>query len=71
MDMSSLMETFMGMSSEEVEHELDEIYVKPAMYNIIESMNSLEAEENDLVRRFPPHEEKISKQKNEKKHGTA
>jgi len=47
-DMSSLMETFMGMSSEEVDHKLDAVYVKPAVYNIIESMNSLEAEENDL-----------------------
>ncbi len=48
MDMTSLMETFMGMSSEEADHSLDGVYVKPAMYNIIEAMNSLEAEENDL-----------------------
>ncbi|MBR6633994.1 MAG: ABC transporter ATP-binding protein/permease [Clostridia bacterium] len=48
MDMSSLMQTFMGMSSEEIDHQLDAVYVKPAMYKMIEAMNSVEAEENDL-----------------------
>ncbi|MBE6700348.1 MAG: ABC transporter ATP-binding protein/permease [Ruminococcaceae bacterium] len=48
MDMSSLMQTFMGISSSEVDHELDKVYVKPAMYNIIEAMNNVESEENDL-----------------------
>ncbi len=48
MDMSSLMQTFMGITSGETEHELDAVYVKPAIFNIINAMNSLEAEENDL-----------------------
>lgn len=49
MDLSALMETFMGVASEKTDHELDGVYVKPALYNIIESMNSIEAEKNDLA----------------------
>ncbi len=48
MDMSTLIETFMGASSGDAEHELDAVYVKPAIYNMVSSMNNLEAEKNDL-----------------------
>ncbi|MBQ5746500.1 MAG: ABC transporter ATP-binding protein/permease [Clostridia bacterium] len=47
-DLSTLMQTFMGISGSEAEHELDAVYVKPALYNIIESMNNVETSKNDL-----------------------
>ena len=47
-DLSSLMQTFLGVSSEEVTHENDAVYEKPAVYDLMESMNELEASENDL-----------------------
>ncbi len=47
-DLSSLMTTFMGITENDSSHELDAVYVKPALYNIIESMNSIESSKNDL-----------------------
>ena len=47
-DMSSLMETFMGMNSENGQHELDAVYKKPAIYDMINALNSLDMMENDL-----------------------
>ncbi len=47
-DMTTLMETFMGVESEDVAHENDAVYEKAAMYSIVEAMNNLEAQENDL-----------------------
>lgn len=47
-DMSSLMETFMGINREDVNHEKDAVYTKPAIYEIINAMNNLETTENDL-----------------------
>ncbi len=47
-DMTSLMETFMGMNRQELDHELDGIYKKPAIYDIINALNSLEMMDNDL-----------------------
>lgn len=47
-DLSSLMETFMGITSEEVEHDTDKVYIKPAVYNIIDALNNMETTENDL-----------------------
>lgn len=47
-DMSSLMETFMGINSDEVDHDKDAVYTKPAIYEIINAMNNLETTENDL-----------------------
>ena len=47
-DLSSLMTTFMGITEDNSSHELDAVYVKPALYNIIESMNSIESSKNDL-----------------------
>ena len=47
-DMSSLMSTFMGMHNENQEHQLDAVYKKPAIYDMINALNSLEMMENDL-----------------------
>lgn len=47
-DMTSLMETFMGISSEEVDHDKEAVYTKSAIYEIINAMNNLETTENDL-----------------------
>lgn len=47
-DLSSLMSTFMGVTSDEVDHEKDEVYIKPAVYDIIDAMNNMETTENDL-----------------------
>ena len=47
-DMSSLMQTFMGMNSEDKQHELDAVYKKPAIYDMINALNSLDMMENDL-----------------------
>ncbi len=47
-DMSSLMETFMGMNRQELDHDLDGIYKKPAIYDMINALNSLEMMDNDL-----------------------
>ncbi len=47
-DMTTLMETFMGVESEDVAHENDAVYEKAAIYKMVEAMNNLEARENDL-----------------------
>ncbi len=47
-DMSTLMETFMGVEAEDVAHENDAVYEKAAIYKMVEAMNNLEAQENDL-----------------------
>ncbi len=47
-DMTTLMETFMGIEADDVEHENDAVYEKAAIYNMMEAMNNLEATENDL-----------------------
>ncbi len=48
-DLTTLMQTFMGVQSEEISHEKDAVYEKPAVYDIMEAMNDLEAQENDLA----------------------
>lgn len=48
MDLSDIMETFMGIDNKEVSHELDAVYKKSAIYEIIDAFNHLEAKENDL-----------------------
>ena len=47
-DLSSLMETFMGVTEDNAEHGKDAIYKKSAVYEIVEAMNNLETYENDL-----------------------
>ncbi len=48
MDLSEIMETFMGIDKKEITHEKDAIYKKSAIYEIIDAFNHLEAKENDL-----------------------
>ena len=47
-DLTSLMETFMNVRTDEVTHEDDAIYKKSAIYNMLTAMNSIETSENDL-----------------------
>ncbi len=47
-EMSSLIEAFMNVSSENDSHENDAVYKKAALYNMINAMNSIEESENDL-----------------------
>lgn len=47
-DMSALMQTFMGLEGSEGKHEKDAVYKKSAIYEIIDAFNNLETTENDL-----------------------
>ncbi|MBO7185142.1 MAG: ABC transporter ATP-binding protein/permease [Oscillospiraceae bacterium] len=47
-DISSLMTTFMGMDSQDDAHDLDHVYKKSAIYDMINALNSLDMLENDL-----------------------
>ncbi len=47
-ELSTLMETFMNVASEDRSHENDAVYKKAALYDMMNAMNSLEAAENDL-----------------------
>ena len=48
MDMSSLLTTFMGTAQSHGEHEDDAVYQKGMLYDMINSLNSMEANKNDL-----------------------
>ncbi len=48
-EMSTLMQTFMNLSSDNQEHEKDAIYKKGSLYNMLNAMNDIEASENDLA----------------------
>ena len=48
MDMSSLLLTFMGQAQSGEEHENDKIYQKTMVYDLVNSLNNMEAKENDL-----------------------
>ena len=47
-DLSSLMLTFMNMNEGELTHELDGVYKKSVVFDIVDAMNNLETTENDL-----------------------
>ena len=47
-ELTSLMEAFMNMSSDNKEHDKDAVYKKKALYDMINAMNSIEETENDL-----------------------
>ncbi len=47
-DLTSLMETFMNMTTEEREHELDKVYERAAVREMVSAMYNLETSENDL-----------------------
>lgn len=48
MDLTSLMQTFMGLAHSDTEHETDAVYQKPMMYDLVNAMNSTETMQNDL-----------------------
>ena len=48
LDMGTLLETFMGSAASSGEHENDKVYQKGMLYKMINTLNSLEANENDL-----------------------
>ncbi len=47
-ELSSLIEAFMGVASEKEQHENDAVYKKSALYDMIDAMNRIEEQENDL-----------------------
>lgn len=47
-DMTELMNIFMNMKSDSLEHDNDAVYQKSAVYDMMNSFNSLETQENDL-----------------------
>ncbi len=58
-DMSSLLTTFMGNATSPNDHENDAVYQKAMFYNLVNSLNSMETNENDL-KAFKSHlEEKL------------
>ena len=48
MDLGSIMESFMGITREGVEHDKDAVYMKSSLYEIADAMNNMETIENDL-----------------------
>lgn len=48
LDMGTLLATFMGTAESEEEHNKDAVYQKGMLYDMINSLNSMEANENDL-----------------------
>ena len=48
MDMSSLLETFMGKAMSTGDHEKDAVYQKTMVYDMVNSLNSMETTRNDL-----------------------
>ena len=47
-DMTTLMEAFMNITSDKTEHEKDAVYEKSALYDMINAMNNVEESKNDL-----------------------
>ena len=47
-DISSLLQTFVGSGSADEEHDKDAIYSQDVLYQLVEAMNNLETTENDL-----------------------
>ncbi len=47
-DITSILQTFMGSASAGYAHENDAVYQKSMMYDMINSINSMEADQNDL-----------------------
>lgn len=47
-DMSSLLETFMGQAESTSQHKNNAVYQKAMLYEMIDTLNNMESEENDL-----------------------
>ncbi|MBE6563699.1 MAG: ABC transporter ATP-binding protein/permease [Ruminococcaceae bacterium] len=48
MDLGTLLQTFIGAAQNTEQHEKDAVYQKSVVYDLINSLNDLEADENDL-----------------------
>ncbi len=48
-ELSTLMQTFMNLRSDNQEHEKDAVYKKGSLYNMLNAMNDIEESENDLA----------------------
>jgi len=66
-DVSTLLSTFIGKAKSISEHENDAIYQKAMIYEMLNSMNSLETQENDL-RAFKKYIEEQRADENSKLH---
>ncbi len=49
MDMGALLETFMGKAQSSGDHELDAVYQKTMIYDLVNSLTGMESSENDLA----------------------
>ncbi len=47
-DLSSIMTAFMGEEDEDSSHELDKVYTKSAIYDMVNALSNIETSENDL-----------------------
>ncbi len=47
-DLTTLMQTFMGQATSQKEHDKDAVYQKGMLYDMINSLNSMDTNENDL-----------------------
>lgn len=59
-DLSSLMETFMNIRTNETSHEKDAVYKKSAVTDIVNALSNLEENENDLASFKTYLEEKVA-----------
>ena len=59
-DLSSLMETFMNIRTDETSHEKDAVYKKSAVTDIVNALSNLEENENDLASFKTYLEEKVA-----------
>lgn len=64
LDMTDLINTFIGAAESTSEHDNDAVYEKSAIYEMMNALNSLEANENDL-KAFKAHLEKSLENKEE------
>ncbi len=67
-DLTTLMETFMNINSENINHDKDAVYKKTALYEIVNAFNNLEEQKNDL-KSFKKYLEKRYKDKNDELSG--
>ncbi|MCD8120498.1 MAG: ABC transporter ATP-binding protein/permease [Lachnospiraceae bacterium] len=64
-ELSSLLETFMGVTNESAEHDDDAVYQKAALQDMLDAVNNLETTENDLTAFKTYLEEQIADEESE------
>ena len=67
MDMSALMETFIGAAQSTHEHEKDAVYAKGMIYDMVNAMSEMEESENDLASFKKYLEAELAKQTDDNK----